>query len=454
MRKRWLGVTSLVAVLALVAAACGDDDVVDTTTTTAPPAETTTTAPAPEEIQYDVGVTEAPCADAVNEGNGCIYLGVITDLSGPFAGFGVPLVNGIEQFWARVNAEGGIGGFDVIISPDDTFNAGYMPDATAEGFELLSDRVLAFAQILGTPLLQAVTQRMIEEQVVVVPATWWSGWGFEQHGGDHILESGAPYCFEGMNGMFFMSQALPEGFTWALVRFAGDYGGDYGNGVRIAASMLGLSDPLFDHLQVSFAAGGGPEEAVGQIVAHQPDLVVYVTGPTEMATIMGGAAGAGVTPAALGASPTFHPALLASEALVPLLEAAYFGTLPYLNWTADTPGHADMRAAADSIGFPPDPGFVAGWSWQYPLLSLLREAVASNDLRRASVLAMASDLAVIDYEGMLPTRSYAGPINETVERSTVVAGVDADTIDGRTLLTEPFVSPIVAEFDLAAPCDL
>ena len=104
MKNRRLGFSSLLVVLALVAVACGDDDATTTTaavTTTAATATTavTTTLPPEPQVAYDLGVTPAPCADAVNEGNGCIYLGVISDLTdGPFAALGVPLTTVRDDF--------------------------------------------------------------------------------------------------------------------------------------------------------------------------------------------------------------------------------------------------------------------------------------------------------------------------------------------------------------------
>ena len=110
-----LRLVAVLAALALVAAACGGDDSGDTTTTTAAATTTSTTAdtggddtttttePADTGPAFDVGVTAAPCADAVNDGNGCIYLGIISDLTtGPFAALAIPGVAGAEDFWGRV----------------------------------------------------------------------------------------------------------------------------------------------------------------------------------------------------------------------------------------------------------------------------------------------------------------------------------------------------------------
>ena len=60
------------------------------------------------DIATDVGVTSDPCPDAVNEDNGCIYLGTLSDLTvGPFAAAGPTIVDGQKAFWDRVNEDGG-----------------------------------------------------------------------------------------------------------------------------------------------------------------------------------------------------------------------------------------------------------------------------------------------------------------------------------------------------------
>ena len=52
------------------------------------------------DIATDVGATSDPCPDAVNQDNGCIYLGTISDLTeGPFAALAVPITDAQEAFW-------------------------------------------------------------------------------------------------------------------------------------------------------------------------------------------------------------------------------------------------------------------------------------------------------------------------------------------------------------------
>lgn len=458
MRKRLI--FSLVAVLAMVIAACTPDEAA-TTTTTAPAATTTTgaatTTTAPDEIQFDVGVTPAPCEDAVNEGNGCIYLGIISDLTtGPFAPLGVPLTAAQNHFWEAVNADGGLDGFDVIIREEDIYDALYDPGEHATGYETIGGRVLALAQSLGTPQTQGILDRMAEDGTVAAPAAWWSGFNFpDEDNGNLILESGASYCLEAMNGMAFMSQALPEGFTWGLIAFPGDYGGDYGSGAKIAASQLGLGDPLFEHLQIPISFGGSTEEAIGQVLQHRPTLIVMVVGPREMAEIAGGTFGGGHQEfQILGASPSWNVALTANEQLMPLLEAVYKGTIPFGVWDSDTPGHAAVRAAAEANGLGANGAYLAGWTWQYPLKTLLEQAIASGDLTKANMVALAAELSGVDYQGILPERSYAGEPADNAVRSTVVVKADSTTSDGVSVISPggAFVSPLAEAFPYEGPC--
>jgi len=467
MRRRWLVLASFLTAFALVAAACGDDDATTTaapaTSTTGPGTTAAATTTAPEaEAAFDVGVTAAPCADAVNEGNGCIYLGIITDLSGPFAGFGTPITTAQEDFWGAVNAQGGLDGWDVIISAENAIDAGYdlVPTPgpnTANGVATLADRVIGLAQILGTPPTQSALGIMDENNIVAAPAGWWSGWSFADEDLGLILESGAPYCFEGMNGMTAMVDAMGTEITWALVAFDGDYGQDYAAGVKIAAAAAGLSDPVIDIRQVSYAAGGEAVIAstVAALLPLQPNLIVMVTGPSELARISGGLAGQGFTSfAILGASPTWHPVLLTgdSAALVPLWEVNLTVTYPWGPWDTDSPGHAAMRAAADANGRGPNPGYGAGWVWSYPVKELLEQAIATNDLTRTNLRGLAGDLDGIDYEGILPEGSYSGAPNDFAVRSTWLVGVDPEAGGGVTAKADAFITPLAAAYPFDGPC--
>ena len=469
-RRRWVSVVGLLLAFALVVAACGDDDAETTVTTAVPattaaptttvaPATTTTAAPTTTEagmdIAYDIGVTEEPCPDSANPDNGCIYLGVISDFSGPFAAFGLPLAWGKEDFWARVNADGGLDGFDIALTQENTVDAGYQADAHVAGYQQIRGNVAALAESLGTLQTLAAIPLMIEDNMVSPVSAWYSGFSFDDFDGGLILEAGSNYCMEAMNGVDFVMQAR-EGaaFTYAIVGFPGDYGGDYAAGVKIAAQGYGLGDPVFEHVQLPMSVGGTLDEAVAGILATTPDVIFVTTGPTELATLMGGVFGGGhQTAMYVGTGPSWHPALLGEAALVPLLEAAYFNTSPTGGYMMDSPGHAAMREAfeANDRGTP-NLGYVAGWAMSYNLMAVLAQAIANKDITHAGIAAAVGQVDAVDYEGMMPPKSFVGTPNETVERGSVVHRVDATSPDGLALAAPHFTGPTAAVYDFIAPC--
>jgi ABC-type branched-subunit amino acid transport system substrate-binding protein len=403
----------------------------------------TTTLPPEPQVAYGLGVTPAPCADAVNEGNGCIYLGVISDLTdGPFAALGVPLTQAQEDFWATVNGTGGIEGWDVVITAENTVDAHYDAAQTAEGAVTLSERVLGLAQSLGTPQTLGALPTLVEGDIVAAPATWFSGWAFTDVDQGLIMESGAPYCLEAMNGMEALF-GLRGAFTWALVAFPGDYGGDYGAGAKIAAAALGLGDPVAEILQIPVSFGGDVAATVAELLTAQPDVIVMVTGPTEMAQIAGGLFQNGFqTFQILGAGPTWNVALKGNADLMPSEAGAERG------WSdGRQPVTPPCAAARWRAG--PQPYIVADLQYHG---SVLTEAIAAGDLTRANVAALAAELDAIDYQGILPVRSYVGDPNDHIERTTVLHKADAASSDGLLPLTDAFVGEIAAGFDLAAPC--
>jgi hypothetical protein len=482
MKRRWLVIASLVTVLALIAAACGDDDDAETTTTaaatttaaettttaaetTTTAAETTTTAAetttteAGTEVAFDVGVTAEPCPGSPNPGNGCIYLGVISDLSdGPFAAVAIPLTQAQEDFWAVVNAAGGLDGFDVAITPENTIDAHYDPGEHVAGYAQIAPNVAALAQTLGTPQTQAALPDYMADNMVGAPATWWSGWEFPEVDGNLILEAGTPYCLEAMNGFDFVVQAR-EGapFSYAIAKFPGDYGEDYAAGVKIAAEANGLGDPVLEVQVIPFSAGGDAtiNEAIVQLATAAPDVIFLSTGPREMATILGGVYQAGhQTAMYVGVGPSWNTGLLAQEALLPLLEAAYFNTQPWAGWTYDSPGHAAMREIAEANGRTPNNGYVAGWVFQYNIKALLEQAIANGDLTRdgGGIVAAVGQLEDVDYEGMMPNRSFVGDPNDIVPRESMVGRVDATSPDGMTPATPYFAGPTASAYEFTAPC--
>lgn len=471
MKKRLTRVGLMLAVLALVAAACSNTDDADDTTTTAggdttttTAAETTTTAgdttttttgDTGGEVAFDVGVTAEPCPDG-NPDRGCIYLGVLYDLTGPFQAPSPALLAAQRAFWAAANAEGGIGGqYDVHIPDSAVRDTEYNPELFVQRYNDISSEIAAVSMSLGTSQSIAALPDMARDNTVAAPMTWWSGWAFDELDNGLVVEFGTNYCFEAMNAFDWSMTALPAApTTVGILAIPNDYGMDYAAGVKAAAEANGV-EVAWEAPVIPVSAGGDPTqiEAVQQVLANPVDVVYLVTGPTETGAIVGGAASQGATNIWIGAAPSWNVGLLSSAA-APVFEAGVYYQSSFVGpWGSDTVGHEKMRATLTAAGVEtPSDFFVSGWVSQYGLKATLEQALSNGDLTKAGIAAAAGQLESVDYEGMMPPRAFGGDPNTQFPREGLVSGIDTSAPTGTVVLQDFYVGPTAEAYDFTTAC--
>lgn len=389
------------------------------------------------------GVTDEPCPNAVDKDKGCIYLGVISDLTGGFKAVGVPLTAGGKAFWQHVNENGGIGDYEVDVTKYVKDNK-YDPETHAQVFSEIKGDVFAIGQSLGTVATETMLKDSDSENLVVIPATLGSNWYFE----DRVLEIGTSYCAEAMNAVDYGVDELGAKGV-AAVHFPGDYGDDAMVGARIAADERGVKF-------TDIATGPGADQqaaAVKAVLESGADLVVLSTGPLEVAAIVGGAVKSGFKGKFVGSIPTWNTALLESPA-GPALEASYLWATSFPLWEADSPGFEAMREANGDET--PNAYFALGWSGGYIMKAALEKAVDDDDLTREGLLKAAKSLTGVESEGMLPDGSgnYAGDANEAALRTTQLAKPSKDGATGVTEDVDFFTGPTAEGYDFKEACYL
>jgi ABC-type branched-subunit amino acid transport system substrate-binding protein len=453
----WRRTAAIVGAIAIVASACGGgDDAPTPDTGTDDDATADTTEPGDDEepaaggeIEVGDGVTEEPCPDAVNADNGCIYLGVLSDLTeGPFAALAVPITEGQRAFWQRVNEQGGIGGYDVDIDTYTRDNK-YDPQEQSAQYRNIEPDILALAQTLGTPPTEAILPDMDDDDVIASPASWWSGWDFEDADRGLILNSGYSYCLESMIGLDWHSAERGEPSSVMAVGYPGDFGGDAAAGAEAWAEANGVDYLGFVETAPNMIVGS-QDAAIGQVVGGGADVVVLAVGPAETAEIVGGSAANGFTGQFMGSVPTWNHALLQTAA-APALEALYTLVAPWENFeTGTSAAHEAMR---ESLGgeLPTNDGYTFGWIWSYPIKAALEAAVANGDLTRAGLRAVVEGLEV-DYEGALPTRTFGGDPNENAVRTATIGQPDPDAGLGLETVATEVTGPTADAYDYSAPC--
>lgn len=429
---------------ALVLSACGGSSD-DGGTSTASPDPTGTQS----NIVTGTGVTSEPCPGSTNPDNGCIYLGVISDLTeGPFVPLALEVVKGQEAFWKTINDAGGVNGFDVNVSQNTRDNK-YDPAVHSQEYRAIEPNILALAQTLGTPQTQAILPDMDADNVIGVPASWWSGWQFSADDFGVVLESGASYCMQAMSGMDWYVENNGAIETILSVGPPGDYGGDFSAGTEKWAEANGVEFLGFVE-QLPNSIAGNQDAAVQQILAANPDVVTLGTGPAEVAEIVGKAVASGYAGKFVGAAPTWNPILLQTAAAPALLATLVnVGTTPSFGST-DSP--AMQAIIASTGGTPPaNDGYTYGWVWQYPMLAALQKAAASGDLTREGLRAAVADGVEVDYQGALPNVTVNGP-SALVDRSVTVAAPDEAGELGLRTLEVSYLGPTAEAYDYSAPC--
>ena len=207
MRRTHKGIAAFVA-LALVAAACGDDDdddgggaataedtAEDTATEEAPATtmaeETATEETATEEAPATTAETPAEIATDVGVDDTTIKVGMLADLSGAFAPLVTEIVEAQKVYWDNVNANGGIAGRQIELIVEDN---GYDVAVMQEKYEALRNEVAIISQSTGSPHTAAIASNLIEDNLVAIPLSWYSGWAFGELG-QNAYESYTNYCF-------------------------------------------------------------------------------------------------------------------------------------------------------------------------------------------------------------------------------------------------------------------
>lgn len=442
----------LLAGLMLVAAACGGGD----QTAEESPTDAAETEPGDDEtgaagdVSFDVGVTEEPCPDAVNEDNGCIYLGILSDLTeGPFSPVSVPVTDAQKAFWQRVNEQGGIGGaFDVDVEQNIGDNK-YNPEVHNQLYQEMKPNILALAQSLGSPTTAAIIDDMLENEIVGTPGGWTSLYDTDEPG-KVILESGGPYCVEAMNGVDYYAEQEGGVDSVLAVHVPGDYGDDGAAGAKLAAEA---NEAEFNHVEVGPTASGGElRSAINAIVNGDPDVVIVYTTPGQLGEIAGTAVSEGYDGRFIASLPAWNPALLDSPA-GEALQQHVWQTRMWGEFDAESPGHQAMRDA-----LPDDSGiawaYTSGWVWSYPLKDALELAYENGDLTRDGLFEAVNQLETVDYEGMLPEEAgnFAGDPNDQVFRQHLIAEPDPDAREGVRVIEDFFEGPTAADFTFEGAC--
>jgi ABC-type branched-subunit amino acid transport system substrate-binding protein len=427
---RWARFLALLAVLMLVAAACGGDgdDGDDSGSATTRPGETT---------EPDEGPGGDPEPAPGFDGS-TIRVGVVTPQTGIAAIIGNPLTNGNRAYFERVNSEGGIAGkYRVELTVVDSQ---YQAATGVQVYNSIKNDVVAFVQILGTPVVNAILPLLGDDNIVASPASLDSFWVPEQQ----LLALGTPYQIEAVNAMdWWFNQEGNEGDR-ACVLYQNDPYGEAGlEGVEFAAEEIGFEVGA----KVAFAATDTDLSAqVNQLRSANCEVVFFVALPTATGGVMGAAEQIGFTPQWIGQAPSWIGAFAGNT----YMQEHYVRAATGPDW-GDTSSEGMAQMLEDLEAYTPDQApdtyFAFGYAQAWALAQVLERAVERGDLSREGIVAAMNSVGTLSSGGLLGDYEYGPPEDRVPPRSTRIFRVDPDAPGGLSSITDEFTSEAAEAFE-------
>jgi ABC-type branched-subunit amino acid transport system substrate-binding protein len=329
-----------------------------------------------------------------------ITLGVLTDLSATFAPLAKPLTKANQMYWKERNAAGGVCGRQVELIVKDH---GYDPQKAVVQYRDLGPKVAGLQQLLGSPITAALLPTLKHDSMVSLLSAWPSS----LLGNDFVIEIGASYDVELINGLDYLKDkgAIKSGDKIGHVYYEGEYGENGLKGSKWYASKNGMT-VVEQKIQPT------DEDMSGQVAALKRagvKAIAMTTGPKQLASLAGIAASQGLNVPILGNNPTFDPAVMASPA-APALRKNTFVVGSVSPWALDQPEVQKVGKAYVSQYGPKDAKASVQFGYVQGLVmnKILQRACDNKDLTREGIVKAARQLTSVDTGGLV-----SGPVDYT-----------------------------------------
>lgn len=433
MTKTKLGrLLAVLLALAMLAAACGRDDDDDGGTA----AGTDTEETAGDDGEGGGEPEPGPGFDGTT-----IKLGVLTPLTDRVAIIGQPLTNGNKAWIEHVNSQGGIAGkYKIELVAEDTK---YDAPTAVQLYNGMKDDVVMFAQILGTPIVNAVLPQLNADGIAGQPATLDAFWVREQN----LLPIGAPYQIQVINSMdYYLNEMDGEGKTICWVGTDDPYGEAGFEGMEFAAEELGFeiaAQPRFATTDTEFTAPINELKSAGCEMVFGTFTAASITG------LLGAASQQGFAPQWIGQSPSWL-SVFAGTALKDYLEANYMVVAEGPAWGDDSvEGMGEMIEHMEQYtpDQTPDQYFAYGYAAARAVTQVLEKAVELGDLSREGIIEAMNEIEEIDVAGLLGNYEWGPPEDRNPPRANSFFKINAEKPVGLELVAQDYTSDAAEAYE-------
>jgi ABC-type branched-subunit amino acid transport system substrate-binding protein len=370
-----------------------------------------------------------------------ITLGVLTDLTGAFAALGKSVTQGATLYWQDQNKKGGVCGRTVELLTKDH---GYNVQNAVSLYTSMQPQVLAFQELLGSPMTAALLNSIASDTVITQPVSWSS----KLLSNPFVVLSGTSYDLEMIDGLDWLmkNRGLKTGDKVGHIYLEGEYGEDGLLGTTTFAKANGLT-VVPQKIQPTDKDMTAPVQA---IKAAGAKYIMLTSTPTQAASAVSIAEAQGFDATFMGNNPTFVPTLLSGPAKTALQKRFYLSasSSPF---AGDAPGAKTVRDEY-LAAYPqetPNAGVDFGYGQAEIMDAILNAACTGGSLERLALLKAFQKLTSVDTQGLIAPLDYSKP-GQPPARQVYVAQPDAAVQGGLKVVAPLFASPLAETYK--CPC--
>jgi ABC-type branched-subunit amino acid transport system substrate-binding protein len=370
-----------------------------------------------------------------------ITLGILTDLTGAFAALGKTVTQGAQLYWQDQNKKGGVCGRTVNLVVKDH---GYNVQNAVGLYASMQPTVLAFQQLLGSPMTAALLNTIASDTVLTQVVSWSS----KLLTNPYVVMSGATYDLEMMNGIDWLmkNKGLTAGAKVGHIYLEGEYGEDalLGTNTSAKANNLTVVPQKVQPTDKDMTA------QVQAIKAAGAKYIMMTTTPSQAASATSIAESQGFDATFMGSNPTFVPSLLEGPAKTALTKR-FWMSASYSPFSGDTPGATMVRSEYQTAY--PNQSVNAGADYGYGqgeiMYQVLNAACTSGSLERSSLLKAFQKISSVDTNGLIAPLDYSKP-GQPPARATYILQPDATAAGGLKVVQPLTAAPIAQTYK--CPC--
>lgn len=385
-----------------------------------------------------IALPDSPrCDETIGVTDDSIEVTVITDLSGPIAQLGgIDHATAFESRFERINAEGGIDGYEIVVN---TVDGRYDPVEIANQYEQARSTSALIGDVLGSNGMDAIGQDVADDCMI---AFMGSPNGELSQKYATTFSPSTTYGHELLNTIEWVIDEEGEDLRWA-VAYQGDALGD---AVLEAAEHFAEETGTELVAQVTF--GPTDEDMTPQaqsLLEADVDYVIYGGLPGQLAGLSATVFAQGSEMKFITQTGGWTPGLLQTPARE-AIESNVLISTSYGGWDEDLPGLEQMR---EDIGdaSTPGQGSLTGYATAMVVEQVLRTAIDADDLTLGGFYRAAMQTS-FDPEGVMPPLEFGQFPDEPriPSHQSRVLQPDGEALGGVSPLTEYFESELSAAY--------